>query len=655
MMKYEFSRKTKNAARIILMIIIVLIAIYIAGIVTQVITQLMNFSRDTKYTIIFNPITNAEIAFNFKESYIAWIGEGILFILIFAYSMKMSDKRVAVGKSKKDRTSNFEYSSKNNYGSAKQANEAEIKKIMQVVKRDKFKDIEGDTTVLGYLNEKKKEVVAFPVNDWKKGISYNGNIAVCGNPGTMKSRAIVINYILQVIERGESAVVNDTKGEIYGITQKYAQEHGYTTKILNLVEQEYSDGWDILDEVKNSPEKATQLAATVIDNTGGKDNRDFWAQAEENCLKAVVLLKSIGAADISNKTGRKQTMRDVYEFVATVPMDEMDKTFAVLEQHYPRHPAIIPYKEFQRSDKLRPQILHGLGNRLQLFQDEQLSNVLGTKDIDFSRVGEEKCIYYLRFSDQNTTYRFVTSLFFAFMYIRLVEIADQRPERKLKVKVNIILDEACNIGEIPDFNARIATVRSRGIDTMIIFQDMPQIKACYPYTWESIIGCCSTLLFLGCGNETTTSEYISKLTGETTINVFSNSLVTGETSMRMTSSTGRGVVFTPDQIRSLPSNRMLVFFNHNPVMQLWKMDYTEHPNGKNLEMVNVTDNQTRVKRADTDYERMIIDTYRHRVIEEPEENTESSEEENNETTSATPAKPARSRDKKNNPRQMKIL
>lgn len=608
-LKYEFSRKTKNIARIALVVFIIAAAIYIAGIVTQIIT---NVAESKEMNLQYNPISCFVTAFNFKYSKFAWIGEGIVLALLLAYSFNMRDGRGTVGKNDKDRTSNFKYSDKDTYGSARQATEAEIRQITQVVPRSNILKIKGNTPIFGYVNEKKKEVAAFPVNDWRKGVSYNGNITILGIAGSMKSRAIVINFIIQAVLRGESCIVNDTKGEIYGWTKVFVESYGYKTKILNLVEQEYSDGWDILGEVENSPAKATQLAATIIDNTGGKDNRDFWAQAEENLLKAIILLKSVGQADASNLTGKKSTMRDVYEFIATKTDAEMDIIFKILEDNIPRHPAIIPYKEYQKADKLRSQISHGLANRLQLFQDEQLSNVLGTKDIDFELAGKEKCIYYLRFSDQQSTYNFVTSLFFTFMYIKLVELADRNAERKLAVKVNIILDELCNTGKILDLEKKVATVRSRGIDTILIAQNIPLFQAAYPDEWESIIGNCSTLLFLGCGNDATTSKFISEMTGEATLSVASNSLMLGDTQMRVTSSTGRGVVFTPDQVRRLPRERMLVFFNGNQVMQLWKMDFTEHPLGGNMQVVNVTDNQTIVPRADRDFDKMIIDAYARR-------------------------------------------
>lgn len=601
---YEPSRKTRNTLRILLIVFIALVAIYISGLSTQVLVMV---TKGQAITADFNPIVNFAYAFDFSKSKISWIAEGVIGILIFAYTIKMSDHRGVLGESEKDRTANFEYSDRGDFGTAKQSNEKEIREFMKVVPKKQIDKING-LPILGYLNDKKKEIVAFPKKDWREGVEYNNNIVVCGNPGSKKSRSFVVNYIMQAIARRESVVVSDTKGEIYGWTSELAIKHNYDVKILNLVELEYSDGWDILGEVRNSPEKAAQLARIIIDNTGGKDTRDFWADAEENLLKSIVLLKSVGLADISNKTGKEQTMREVCEFM-TLSDDNMKIVFDTLESNFPFHPAVIPFKEFWRADKIRGQIIHGLANRLQLFQDIKLSKVLGTPEIDLAKPGQKPCIYYLRFSDQHSTYKFVTSLFFSFMYITLVEYADSLKDRILPVKVTLLLDECCNIGEIPDFPKKIATVRSRGVDSILCIQDIPQIQYTYKDTWRSIIGCCDTLLFLGCGKDPETAKYISDLTGEATINKSMSSAQVGDHNMRVTSSSGNRMVMTPNQVMTMPRSQELVFFAEHQVMNLTKMDFTEHPMSADIVETNVTDHQSKIDFPSLDYDKMVIDRY----------------------------------------------
>ena len=218
-----------------------------------------------------------------------------------------------------------------------------------------------------------------------------------------------------------------------------------------------------------------------------------------------------------------------------------------------------------------------LANRLQLFQNEQLSKVLGTKDIDLIKSGTSKCIYYLRFSDQTSTYSFITALFFSFMFVKLIGYADTHGGR-LPVPVNVVADEFINIGTIPDFEKKISTARSRNVNIIMIYQSNMLFESAYPDgLWEAILADCDTFLVLGVGNELTTSEYVSKMTGEATTSVSSNSIMIGTNGMRSTTSTGKRYVKTTDEIRRLDKKNLLVFVRDQNVIEIRKMDYTENP------------------------------------------------------------------------------
>lgn len=621
MLKYEFSRKTKNITVISLVLLAIAVVIYIVGIITQFI---MKVFIHIKISPEFNPITCFKYAFTFKYSVYVWIGAAVLLVIFFAYMFSMSDKRGKMDSGlKADKDQNFEYSGKENYGSAKLMTEADVRKNYRVVPAS-VKGIEATdgAVVFGFLNQKEKEIVTMPESDWRKGTDYNRNIAVCGPPGSNKTRGFVMNFLIQKILIGESIIVVDTKGEIYAKTYRFAKKHGYEQKILNLIEQDHSDGWDILDEVKNSPENATELAATVIRNTGGKQGKDFWDIAEENILKAIILLKSVGQADISNVTGKKQTMEDVYKYIATRKIfikdggsESMESDFKFLQEYIPAHPAITPFLQFMNAgNEVCKQIAHGLANRLQLFQNPQLSKVLGTKDIDLEAAGQRRCIYYLRFPDQTSTYAFITALFFSFLSVKLVSYADSREDRRLPVPVNLVLDEFCNIGAIPDFEKKMATLRSRMINVVLIYQNNMLFEATYPDgLWEAILATCDTFVVLGVGSgDTTTSEYVSKLTGEATTSVAGSSVMVGKNSqLRQTSSTGKRYVKTADEIRRLKETA-LVFLRSNQVMEFVKMDYSKNPiylENKAVfdNEVSVTDHETKVDKVDIRYEDYIID------------------------------------------------
>lgn len=195
------------------------------------------------------------------------------------------------------------------------------------------------------------------------------------------------------------------------------------------------------------------------------------------------------------------------------------------------------------------------------------------------------------------------------MYIDLVEYADSLKERILPVKVALLLDECCNIGEIPDFPKKIATVRSRGVDSILCIQDIPQIQFTYKDTWRSIIGCCDTFLFLGSGKDPETAKFISDLTGEATVNKTMSSAMVGNADMRVTSSSGTRMVMTPNQVMTMPRSQELVFFAEHQVMTLTKMDFTEHPMSKEIVETNVTDHQSKIEFPNLEYDKMIIDRY----------------------------------------------
>ena len=494
--------------------------------------------------------------------------------------------------------------------------EGEIKKNFKVLPATPagMERTNGDV-VFGFLNEKKKKIVSMSDRDWSKGTDYNRNIAVCGPPGTGKTRAFVMNYIISKLSAGESVYVVDTKGEIYAKTYSFAKALGYEVKILNLIETDRSDGWDVLVEVENNPDMAMELAATVIRNTGGAKSDPFWNDAEMNILKAVILLKSVREADISNRTGKKQTLGDVYQYVATRKIsykeggaESMEADFRFLREYMPNHPAVTPFLQFRNAgDDVCKKILHGLANRLQLFQNAQLSKVLGTKDIDLIQSGTSKCIYYLRFSDQTSTYSFITALFFSFMFVKLIGYADTHGG-KLPVPVNVVADEFINIGTIPDFEKKISTARSRGVNIIIIYQSNMLFESAYPDgLWEAILADCDTFLVLGVGNELTTAEYVSKMTGEATTSVSSNSIMIGTNGMRSTSSTGRRYVKTTDEVRRLDKNNMLVFVRDRNVMEIRKMDYTENPIYQAnrdifVREASVADHITKVEKVDINYD-----------------------------------------------------
>jgi len=207
--------------------------------------------------------------------------------------------------------------------------------------------------------------------------------------------------------------------------------------------------------------------------------------------------------------------------------------------------------------------------------------------------GKKPCIYYVISSDVDSSRDFLVSLFFTFLFIKLVKYADARVDGKCENDVFFFLDEFSNIGEIPDFNKKISTVRSRGIALIPIVQNIGQIKNRYPGDrWQEIIGNCDIRLCLGAA-DTLTAEYFSDLLGVSTVETQSirkDAGIEGELEFGQKNiSTQKRNLLNADEILRIPHNKLLVNIRGNKPLLLDKMIYTEHSLAKKLEEKSVSE------------------------------------------------------------------
>ena len=353
-------------------------------------------------------------------------------------------------------------------------------------------------------------------------------------------------------------------------------------KVFNLIHPEHSDRWNCLAEIQHDQLMAQICADVIIRNTSTGKIDHFWDTSELNFLKALILYVD------QEKELSERNIGQAYRMISEMEERELDALFDMLPKG---HPAKAPYNIFkQASEKVRGGVIVGLGARLQVYQNELIRALTSENDIDLELPGTEKCAYFCITSDQDSTFDFLASLFFSFLFIKLVRFADAKGEDgKLPVGVNFILDEFPNIGAIPDFKKKISTVRSRNISLSVIFQNIAQLKNRYPNDeWQEIIGSCDTQLALGCTDEMT-ARFISNRTGEVTIAVNSESkhLHTMRFSdytpdYRETSSDGRRKLMTPDEILRMPMDEALVILRGQNVLKVKKFDYTRHPERKKL-------------------------------------------------------------------------
>ena len=487
---------------------------------------------------------------------------GLIGVLVFMI-MKMGAGDFTI----KDRERNIEYSSKGTYGTAGFMSEKEMSEVFET---DSVRNNSG--IILGEYNGK---TVFLPQNTF-----MNKNIAVYGAPGSMKSRAFVRNYIFQAVRRGESVILTDPKSELYEDLAVYLENNGYDVKVFNLVSPEHSDSWNCIADINGDDLMAQTFTDVVIKNTTVGQGDEFWDSASVNLLKALVLYVSVEFDKDTCNIG------EAYKLISLKSSADLDAMFSVL--HY-THPAYAPYNIFkQASENVRSGIIIGLGARLQVFQNEMIRNITTYDEIHLEDAGKKKSAYFCITSDQESTYDFLASLFFSFLFIRLVKYADNHGENgKLPIPVNLVLDEFPNIGAIPDFKKKISTTRSRAINISVIFQNLAQLQNRYPDgAWQEILGNCDTQLFLGCTDDTT-AKLVSERTGDITVGVSSKTKNLNSWQIsdytpeyREARSIGKRKLLTPDEILRLPVWEALIILRGQKVLKVKKFDYTNHPHSK---------------------------------------------------------------------------
>jgi type IV secretion system protein VirD4 len=408
----------------------------------------------------------------------------------------------------------------------------------------------------------------------------NRNCIVFGPPLTGKTWSLVFPNVLQAVISEESAIITDPKGEIMQETLKLAQNKGYAVRSFNLVNMEASDRWNPIEEVKTDLD-AYLLSQVIIENTEGAQHRPmgdkFWERSEQNLLIAMILY-------IANEASpENRNLAGLYDLLTNGSFDELDATFKSLPDG---HQAKRPYNLFCMTErKNQGNIIQGLGTRLKVFQTDAVRKLTEKSDIDLELPGRRKSIYYCNIPDSDNTFQFLSSLFFSFLFHRLTRQGD-RFGGPNPVRVNFIMDEFCTIGILPDFTSRIATMRSRNINCMMVTQSLPQLKGRYPYeSWKEIIGCCSLRLIWGSA-EKETSQYISDLLGKATVEEFSYRRSSGAFDPATITKAPRGrALLDLSEVGRIPFDEgIALVLGANP-LRFRKMPYTEHPLAGELEPV----------------------------------------------------------------------
>lgn len=565
----DSNSKLRKAAIIFLSIILVIT--YICGIATQIIYKTPG-SVDS-----WNNVKGASrINFSPPVAIYKALTDGLTMTIVFIAIIIFVVIIMYVNKSKDNNLDerNFRHSDQGTYGTAGWMQDYEKKEVLDV---KKIEDTTG--TILGI--DTNGGIISLPLNS-----RLNKHTAIYGASGTGKSRCFVRPQILQCSERGESIIVTDPKGEIYADTSGYLKDLGYNVKVFNLVDPQYSDSWNCLGEISKDESQIELMAQTfcdvIIKNTSGAKADHFWDSSEMALLKALCLL--VVTSDFIKEEDKN--IGKVYELLTNNDDKTLSGMFDVLP---PGHPALPSWNIYKKAgDNVRGNIIIGLGARLQVFQADIIKRITQYNEIDMTQPAKEKCAYFVIMSDQESTLNFLSSLFFSFLFIRLVKYADVHGKGgKCDVPVNFILDEFPNIGQIPDFTKKLSTIRSRDLRVAVIFQNVAQLQNRYPDgLWEEIIGNCDTQLFLGCTDQMT-AEFISSRTGEITIEVSSTAVQRQSMAVvdyipeyKETSSVGKRFLLTPDEVLRLDNTKALIILRGQKVLKANKFDYSKHPDAK---------------------------------------------------------------------------
>ena len=450
----------------------------------------------------------------------------------------------------------------------------------------------------------------------------NKNILVIGGSGSGKTRFFVKPSLLQM---HSSYVVTDPKGQLLRETgtllahggpkrdengKPVRDKHGkvvyepYRIKVLNTINFSKSMKYNPLAYVR-SEKDILKLVNVIIANTKGdgeKSSEDFWIKAERLLYCAL-----IGYIWYEAEPEEKNFIT-LLELINACEAREDDETykspvdilFDELAQAQPEHFAVKQYVKFKMAaGKTLKSILVSCGARLSPFDIKELRDIMAEDELELDTMGDRKTALFLIMSDTDTTFNFVIAMLQSQLFNLLCDKADDFYNGRLPVHVRCLLDEFANIGQIPNFDKLIATIRSREISASIILQSQSQLKTIYKDAADTIVGNCDVTLFLG-GKEKSTLKEISELLGKETIDSLSQSENRGaQTSHGLSYQKLGKELMTQDEIAVMDGGKCILQLRGVRPFFSDKYDLIKHPRYKYLsdaDKKNVFDVERYMKR-----------------------------------------------------------
>ena len=453
------------------------------------------------------------------------------------------------------------------YGSARWGTPADIAPYMD---KDFFNNIPMTMTERITMSSRPKQ----------PKYARNKNILVIGGSGSGKTRFFCKPSLLQA---HSSYVCTDPKGTLLPEIGSFLERKKYRIKCLNLINFKKSMRYNPLAYIR-SEKDILKLVNALILNTKGegeKSSEDFWVKAERLYYSALIGYiwyeapeeerNFITLLDLINASEARE---DDEEYQSPV-----DILFQQLEEKEPDHFAVKQYRKFKMAaGKTLKSILISCGARLAPFDIKELRDLMETDEMELDTLGDSKAALFVIISDTDTTFNFVAALMYSQLFNLLCDKADDFYGGRLPVHVRLILDEFANIGQIPNFDKLIATIRSREISASIILQSQSQLKTIYKDAADTIVGNCDSTLFLG-GKEKSTLKEISELLGKETIDSYNQSENRGaQTSHGLNYQKLGKELMTQDELAVMDGGKCIFMLRGVRPFLSEKYDLTKHPN-----------------------------------------------------------------------------
>ena len=415
----------------------------------------------------------------------------------------------------------------------------------------------------------------------------NKNVLVVGGSGSGKTRFFIKPNLMQL---HSSYVVTDPKGSIAVECGKLMLRNGYKVKIFNSINFKKSHHYNPFAYI-HSEKDILKLVTTLIANTkgDGKSGDDFWQKAETLLYTALIGYIHYEAPE------EEQNFATLIEFINAMEVREDDETFEnnvdlafkELESREPNHFAVRQYKKYKlAAGKTAKSINISCGARLAPFDIQELREITMYDELELDTLGDRKTALFLIMSDTDSTFNFLISMIYSQLFNLLCEKADDVYGGRLPVHVRCLIDECANIGQIPNLEKLMATIRSREISACLVLQAQSQLKALYKDNADTIIGNCDSSIFLG-GKEPGTLKELNQALGKETIDTFN----TGESRGREVSHSlnyqklGKDLA-TIDELAVLDGGKCILQLRGVRPFLSDKYDITRHPNYKYLSDAN---------------------------------------------------------------------